>query len=105
MGTAPLHIATVTSVIAEAAEYVGHHEAQEYEDGATPLAAALISAGARVDAMTAVVTLARSMLDNGAVMRPSYREQLATALQRAETPPNTREHYEAMARGASQVRA
>lgn len=105
MGTAPLSIATVTSVIAEAAEYVGQHEAQDHEDGATPLAAALISAGARVEAMTAVVTLARSMLDNRAVVCPSYREQLAVALQRAETPPNTREHYEAMARGAQQARA
>jgi hypothetical protein len=105
MCPAPLYVATVTSVIAEAAEYVGQHEAHEYEDAATPLAAALISAGARVEAMTAVVTLARSMLDNRAVVCPSYREQLAAALQRAETPPNTREHYEAMARGAQQVRA
>ncbi|HEY4292089.1 hypothetical protein [Luteibacter sp.] len=100
MGTAPLQIATITSVIAESAEYIGYHEAKENDEGATPIAEALIAAGARVEAMIAVVTLTKALLDQGVSGDFGLLAQLRAAVARAESLPNTREHCEAMALAA-----
>ena len=93
-------ITPVTSVIAEAAEFIGAREATEYTDGSTPLASALILAGARVEATAVVVTLAKSLLLPGGLNDMRLRTDLAAALRRADGLTSAREHYEAMARDA-----
>lgn len=105
MNTESRRLAPVTSVIAEAAEFIGAREAAESSDGATALATALILAGARVEATAVVVTLAKSLLLPGGLNDMRLRTDLAAALRRAEGLTTAREHYEAMAREAQKAAA
>ena len=104
MGNAPHDITTVTSVIAEAADLLAEVDGARFAD-TEELNAKLIAAGARVESMTAVVTLAEAMLVPGACQDETLKRDLRNAIRMAKGLPSALDHYTSLAREAQQAAA